>query len=265
MEDEVHLFIDDIGSRESNKEPNLQRRDGLDCFGLGGVMIDYQYINGVWKSYQDFCGKWKITYPLHSHEIRGGRDNFKWLKNPEIAADFMPDFTNFLCSLPVMGIATIIDRPGYVNRYHERYNGDPWFMDRTALTILLERAAKYADSKGKHLRVFFEQCGKNEDRDLISCAKALKVTGMPFANANSNYNGLVADDFKRIIRGDPRGKTKKLAQIQIADIYLYPMAKGGYDSEYKPYKQLKQAGKIIDAVLDSDEIDSLGIKYSCFD
>lgn len=264
MDDEIHLFIDDTGSRDSNKKPNIERRDGLDCFGLGGVMINYPDVDIVWQHHQAFCKKWNIDYPLHSHEIRGGRQNFKWLKNPEIAAEFMPDFTRFLTSLPVIGIAAIIDRPGYVKRYHDKYDGNPWHMDKTALTILLERAAKYADSRGKHLRVFFEQCGRNEDTDLKQHAKNLKIYGMPFSTPNPDYKGLVAADFKRIIRGEPREKTKKMAQIQIADLYLYPMAKGGYDPEYRPYKQLKVAGKIIDAWLTPEDIPNRGIKYSCF-
>ena len=265
MDDEIHLFLDDTGSRESNKKPHIERRDGLDCFGLGGVMIDFQEVKAVWQAHTAFCEEWGITYPLHSHEIRGGRDNFKWLKNPEKAAEFLPALTEFLCSLPVMGIAAVIDRPGYVKRYHEKYDGSPWHMDKTAFTILIERAAKYADAQGKHLRIFFEQCGKNEDRDMIACLKDLKINGMPFANASASYDGLTAADFKRIVRGEPRGKTKKMAQIQIADLYLYPMAKGGYDPSYRPYKQLLEAQKIIDATLSEADIPTLGIKYSCFD
>ena len=37
--------------------------------------------------------------------------------------------------------------------------------------------------------------------------------------------------------------------IQIADLVLYPMAKGGYDSDYRPYKKLKESGKLIDCLL----------------
>ena len=51
---------------------------------------------------------------------------------------------------------------------------------------------------------------------------------------------------------------------QIADLVLYPMAKGGYDSNYPPYKALKENNKLIDNLLPEDRIPLCGIKYSCF-
>ncbi|CAG1012369.1 hypothetical protein RHIZO_04239 [Rhizobiaceae bacterium] len=53
--------------------------------------------------------------------------------------------------------------------------------------------------------------------------------------------------------------------MQIADLFLYPMAKGGYDPTYRPYRALKESGRLIDAHLSPERIPSLGIKYSCFD
>ena len=137
---EVHLFVDDTGSRQPDHLPADERHDGMDCFGLGGVLIDTENLDAVWDAHREFCGKWEITYPLHSYEIRGGRSNFSWLKNPERAIEFLPDLENFLVSLPVMGIAAIIHRPGYAARYSERYEGRPWRMDKTAFSILIERS-----------------------------------------------------------------------------------------------------------------------------
>ena len=37
---EVHLFVDDTGSRQPDHVPAEDRHDGMDCFGLGGVLID---------------------------------------------------------------------------------------------------------------------------------------------------------------------------------------------------------------------------------
>ena len=53
--------------------------------------------------------------------------------------------------------------------------------------------------------------------------------------------------------------------IQIADLYLYPMATAGYDDNYKPYLALMKAGRLIDSVLPPENRSLLGIKYSCFD
>jgi hypothetical protein len=53
--------------------------------------------------------------------------------------------------------------------------------------------------------------------------------------------------------------------IQIADLVLYPMAKGGYDPDNRPYRKRKESGKLIDCLLTEDQIPLRGIKYSCCD
>lgn len=262
---EYHLFIDDTGSRDPDREPSEQRRDHLDCFGLGGILIKEEDVDEVKQRHAAFCTKHGITYPLHSYKIRGGRGDFGWLKKPESARAFFPELDAFLLNLPVIGIAAIIDRPGYVARYRDQYSNRLWYMCKTAYSILIERAAKYADSQGRVLRVFFEETGKSEDRDLIQYTKALKAEGMPFNGTTSaSYSSLSADDFKRLVMGEPKRRTKNTPMLQIADLMLYPMAKGGYDPTYKPYVDLMAAGKLIDALLPPQDRASLGIKYSCF-
>lgn len=266
MSDEVFLFFDDTGSREPDHVEPEKRRDGMDCFGLGGILINEEDIDALFKAHKDFCSKWGIDYPLHSSPIRGGRGKFGWLKQPEASFEFLTELEQFLISLPVIGIAAVIDRPGYVARYKKKYDGKPWLMCKTACTILIERAAKYADSQERHLRVFFEGAGPAEDGDIKNYVRAMKKGGMPFDGERSkNYGGLSAEDLKRIIRSEPRERTKKTPMIQIADLYLYPMAKGGYDPEYRPYEILLKHKKLIDALLTEDERKLLGIKYSCFD
>lgn len=238
----------------------------MDCFGLGGVLIDKEKLDEVWDAHRDFCDTWGITYPLHSHEIRGGRDNFSWLKNPERATEFMPALEEFLVGLPVLGIAAIIHRPGYVERYAKLYDGRPWRMDKTAFSILIERSAKFARSKGRRLRVFFERSGRQEDRDIVAFMKDLKAKGMPFDGDNAAvYGGLEASEFSELVLGEPKGRTKAAAMLQIADLYLYPMAKAGYDANYRPYLALMSAGRLVDSDMPSGNRRLLGIKYSCFD
>ena len=130
----------------------------------------------------------------------------------------------------------------------------------------MERSAKFADRLNRKLKIVFEECGRKEDNDTINYIRRLKKEGMPFNPGSSNgYHSLAADDFTRIILGDARRVTKNSAIAQIADMYLYPMMKGGYDPTYRPYKALLEAGRIIDATLGVDERPILGIKYSCFD
>ena len=139
-------------------------------------------------------------------------------------------------------------------------------MCKTAYQILIERSAKFCDLEGRKLEVFFEECGKHEDRDIISYTRELKTTGSFFNEDNSGrYDPLIASEYKRIVLGEPRRKTKKVSMIQVADLFLYPMAKGGYDPGYRAYTSLLENNMLIDCFLTEEEVESKGIKYSCFE
>lgn len=263
---EIHLYIDDTGGRDPDREPLVKRRDEMDCFAFGGILINEEDVDELFARYKAFCNSHHINYPLHSWAIRGGRGDFGWLKRPEAAFAFLSDLERFLVNLPIVGIAAVIDRPGYVSRYKEKYRDRLWLMSKTAYCILIERAAKFARSRGRKLRVFFERAGRVEDNELIAFARSLKKDGMPFDENNSaSYQSLSAAEFRDIVRGEPRGRTKATPMIQIADLVLYPMAKGGYDPTYRPYVSLMENKRLIDALLDPNERASLGIKYSCFE
>jgi Protein of unknown function (DUF3800) len=263
-----HLYIDDTGSRDPDKAYATDAYDegSMDCFGLGGVIIKEAEIDATIQAHKKFCAEQDITYPLHSHSIRRGRSKFAWLRTPEKEAVFMPALESYILSLPIVTVACIIDRPGYVARYKERFADRLWFMCKTAFTILVERAAKYVDEQGGAMEIYFEGSGQREDRDLIAYMRDLKARGMDFDKATSeDYRPLGSDDFQRLCLGKPYRKTKETPMIQLADLVLFPMAKGGYAQTYRPYAQLKAAGKLIDCHLREEEIPTRGIKYSCFD
>jgi hypothetical protein len=160
----------------------------------------------------------------------------------------------------------VVHRPGYVARYKEKYQDKLWLMCKTTFCILVERAAKYADKQGRKLEVVFESSGKSEDRDIVSYMKELKKSGNPFNPVTSHgYQPLSAEDFTRIILGSPQRQTKSNHLLQMADLFLFPMLKGGYDSQYFPYRRLKEAGKIIDCILSDIDLPHMSVKYSCFD
>lgn len=263
-----HLYFDDSGSRFPDHEPAEEdiRRDKMDGFALGGVLIKAEEVDEIYKKHKEFCAAWKIDYPLHSSKIRGGRNEFGWLKKPEDAREFLNNLEAYILSLPIIGVACVVDRPGYVQRYKERYKADTWLMCKTSFSILIERSAKFVDSQGRKLEVYFEQSGRKEDRDIKAYMKDLKTKGSPFSNDTSGaYKPLKAEDYKRIILGEPHQRTKAVPMIQIADLVLYPMRKYGYDKDYRPYHALKKAGKLIDCYLKESDIPNEGIKYSCFD
>lgn len=204
----------------------------MDYFALSGILIDEENIGSLIASYREFTKKWNITAPLHSTRIRGRRKAFTWLgRDAKKEQEFLGELETFIIGLPITSIACVIDRPGYVRRYTERYI-KPWLLCKTAFGILIERAAKYASSLGARLDIYFEQAGEQEDRDIQSYARALKNEGMPFDAVSSGvYQGFRPDDFKSIVIGEPNRVTKQVPMMQVADLVLYPMVKGGYDQK----------------------------------
>jgi hypothetical protein len=262
----VHLYIDDSGTRRTDREPQMERRDAMDYFALGGLLVHEQNVKHLIEAHRKFSLRWNIDYPLHSTKIRGRRGPFSWLGNDGARErDFLSDLEWTILGLPAVGIACAVDRPGYVARYADRYE-KPWLLCKTAFAILVERAAKYASKHGAKLQIYFEQAGQHEDRDIMSYAKLLEEEGMPFDPGTSGgYDGLRPEDFKSILLGQPNRITKKVPMVQFADLMLFPMVKGGYDPQYRPYAKMIHSKRIIDAVLAPEARASLGIKYSCFD
>jgi hypothetical protein len=267
MKQKYFLYIDDSGTRFPDKTDDLVRKDGMDHFALGGVLVADKDVHDIIKRHSDFCKKWKITYPLHSTEIRGKRHTFSWLeKSAKTNEKFLGELQDLLLSLPVIGFAAVVHRPGYNARYEKLYGEKRWWMCKTAFSILLERVGKYLKNNNGIAEVRFEGVGKREDKALIQYCKDLKKSGMPFdAKTSSKYKNLNASDFGELFLGDPRWRKKDNEFVQIADLYLYPMAKRKYDPTYNPWIKLFENAKVIDALIPACDWPECGIKYSCFD
>ena len=61
---------------------------------------------------------------------------------------------------PVIGIACVIDHLGYNARYAAQYLENRWMLCKTAFSVVVERAAKFAVGQGQRLRVMPEKCNK---------------------------------------------------------------------------------------------------------
>ncbi|MBU1046388.1 DUF3800 domain-containing protein [Patescibacteria group bacterium] len=264
---DYYFYIDDSGSRNPDKQDFTDRDDHLDHFALGGVLIATNDRELIMKKYNKFCEKWNITYPLHSSEIRSARKNFTWLKeSKENKEKFTKEIGEFLVSLPVMGFASVIYRPGYNERYKEKYGDNRWRMCKTAYNVLIERVSKYLKKENKTMYVRFEEAGKVENKAIIKYTRDLKNDGHPFSfQTSKKYNPLTNEDYKKIILGRPKRKMKVNSLVQIADLYLYPMAKRKYDSGFIPWTMLYENKRVIDACLSEVDLNIEGIKYSCFD
>lgn len=259
------LYFDDTGVRDPNKMPDIPRKDGMDCFGLGGVIVREEDICEILAGHTEFCEKWGIDYPLHSSRIRCGQGKFSWLRQHDNSEQFWAALEEWLLSLPIICTACVVHRPGYVERYKDYYQERLWLMCKTAYSILIERSAKFAEQQSRSLEVYFEQTGKKEDRNIAKYAKELKSSGLPFSEMTSGtYEPLTGEGFRRIVLGDPRRRMKMDPMCQIADLVLYPIAKGGYDPEFRTYAKLKEGKKLVDSLLNEKELHHVGIKYFCF-
>jgi hypothetical protein len=260
------LYLDDSGTRNPDRRvaKELTYRD---WFTLGGVLTKEEDEGVIRTAHSNFCERWGITYPLHSYDIRAEKENFTWLAALEGREHtrFMRELSEMLLSIPVIGHACVVDRPGYNHRYRETYGRQTWMLCRTAFAVICERAAKHARKNGCRLRVYVEEGDKSADDYIRDYYSSLRSDGMPFAvDPSAKYAPLGAAELAHTLY-DLDFKAKSSPMAQIADLYTYPIARGGYDPEYFPYVQLRQRNKLIDSLLTEEEVPHLGIKYSCFD
>lgn len=262
----MSLYLDDSGTRNPDEKRPAQFMY-RDWFTLGGYIIREEEEGILRTAHANFCTDWKINYPLHSYDIRAEHQNFRWLGLLDDAEynKFMKQLSALLLNIPITGIACVVDRPGYNARYREKFGRQTWKLCQTAFSVVVERAAKFAIKNGCKLRVYVEEGDKTADDYIRSYYSALKKTGMPFASDSSaKYAPLSADQLRNALY-DLDFKAKSSPMVQIADLYAYPIARGGYDEKYGPYADLRECRKLIDDYLSAEEISHLGIKYSCFE
>jgi hypothetical protein len=258
--------MDDSGTRNPDKKI-VDVSTYRDWFALGGILLKEEDEGMVRTAHANFCEKWGIAYALRSYDIRLMARRYSWLSklHAKERSEFMRDLTRMLVGLPVIGYAAVIDRPGYNRRYRAKYGRQTWQLCRTAFAVICERAAKKARADGCKLRVYVEEGDKTADGYIRNYYADLRTKGMPFASDNmAKYAPLSTEELADTLY-DLDFKSKSSPLDQIADLYLYPMARGGYDPDYAPYLSLHENKKLIDDHLPAEEIPHLGIKYSCFE
>jgi hypothetical protein len=262
MPDVLCLYLDDSGTRNPNRksDPNIFR----DWFAQGGIIFREEDEETIRQLHADFCKRWGISYPLHSVDIRSRSKNFSWLRTAsgEDYTKFVEDLAGMLLAIPAFVHASVIDRPGYDARYRKQHR-NVWSLCKTAFSIVCERSAKYAAAEERVVRVFVERGDRTADGRISGYFKELRTEGMPFDGGRSaKYQPMATGDLKRVLY-DLKFKAKDSAVMQMADLLLYPVARGRYEPAYLPWQMLLQQKKIIDFHVSDAE--TLGIKYSCFE
>ena len=67
----VNLYMDESGTRHPAKKQGREAAHKHDWFAFGGVLVRSEDEMKARDLHSAFCQNWKITYPLHSSEIRG--------------------------------------------------------------------------------------------------------------------------------------------------------------------------------------------------
>jgi Protein of unknown function (DUF3800) len=267
MVDVVNFYMDDSGTRHPDHDPGKRAAHGYDWFALGGVLVKNADEPRARDLHAEFCDEWDIDYPIHSVEVRGTTGGFAWLKDlPKAEKDeFYEDLYQLLREAPVIGLACVIDRPGYNDRYREKYGRQRWALCKTAFNVAIERAAKFARSQKSRLRVAPERCNKPEDAVLKQYYEDLKIEGLPFAPDTSERDRpLTPAQFQETLY-EFRPKYKSSPMVQLADLFLWPICMGGYHASNRPYERLKADNKLIECIIPEKDWPVLATKYSCFD
>jgi hypothetical protein len=267
MPDVLHFYVDDSGTRHPDHHSNGLPGHDRDWFALGGILIKQEHEEAARAQHEAFCRAWSITAPLHSSGIRGKSGAFSWLGEVELETyeRFMYELSEMLAGMPIIGHACVIDRPGYDSRYLGVYGRQRWRLCKTAFSVSVERAAKFARREGYKLKVFVERGDKKTDRWMKQDYEQLRSVGMPFdLGTSGRYAPLTAAQFTETLR-EFKTKHKTSPMMQVADLYLWPICIGGYDPANRPYNLLRDRGKLIDNHVAPEDVPALGIKYSCWE
>jgi len=262
---QLNLYFDDTGSRHPDKKSDASR-DGRDWFALGGFLIKQEDEDSAKRLHAEIVEKWNIQKPFHLTDMLARRQGFSWLGKltDENHDKFWWDYKTFLARIPAIGIACVIDRPGYVGRgYLEKHGANKWLLCRSAFDIMVERSVKIAKSQDRKLGIIFEgSVGTNDT--IKEYFKNLKENGLAFDQSNSTqYKPLSKEDFSSTL-STIEYKDKQSQLLQIADSYVYAMARNGYDKHFPLYIRLRDAKRIANFALSNEQIAEMGVKYYCF-
>lgn len=263
----LRLYFDDTGSKHPDKKSDESRR-GRDWFGLGGYIVREEDVDAARAAHDAIVKKWGVRNPFHMTDMLAEKKHFAWLGRlkQEDNDRFWRDYKDFLCGLPVIGTACIIDRPGYVARgYLEKHGSNKWLLCRSAFDILVERSVKYARSQGRKLDIICESdTGANET--IRRYFRNLKANGLGFNQQTSEkYKPLSQEDFAATL-GTLEWKGKPHPMVQIADSFIYTIARGRYEQKWHIYRRLRDAKRISTfAFSTKEEVAAMGVKYYCFE
>lgn len=264
MHNKYVFYMDDFGTRTTCRGATNASSPAHELsFALGGVIVASEDVDALSKKVKSFCEKWEVP-ALHGNKIRSGKGKFGFLKKDEGRKEaFFIDLEQLVLDDRLIAHACVICRPGYRDRYLEKYpDGTRWDMSKTAFDISVERAAKLAMQSGRKLDVVYERTGEKEDKLLERYFADLKAAGMGFCTENSKqYEPLTETQFTdhlNVIWPDGKGN----ALLQLADLFVHPVSHITCGKRNRAYDQLVGREMLLDF---KHKDGAVGVKYSCYD
>ncbi|MBL0769568.1 DUF3800 domain-containing protein [Sphingopyxis sp. DHUNG17] len=265
---EMTFYMDETGNRQPDKNKD-RSREGRDWFALGGFLINREDEEATKWRRDEVARELGARRPFHITDMLAETKGFSWLGRltERDRRAFWIAYQEFLCDIPVVGFACVIDRPGYGARgYIEKHGDQKWLLCRSAFDIAVERAVKYARLERRKLRIVFES-DPPFDPIMKGYFAKLKEEGLEFdAGRSGKYQPLSAADFRETLTTvEARPKSNRL--LQLADSYIYAIARGRYERKFSIWRDLCDHRKIANFAVggDADKIRAMGIKYYCFD
>ncbi|MDQ0422953.1 hypothetical protein J2045_004003 [Peteryoungia aggregata LMG 23059] len=265
--DSQHLifFMDDFGTRTMcNPAEEMPMAPHEFSFGLGGILVPSEAVAEISQAVIRFCEKWRVP-ELHGNKIRSGKGKFAFLKEGGQRRErFFAELEDLLIDERMLAHACVICRPGYRDRYFERYPvASRWHMSRTAFDIAVERAAKFAIMLKRRLSIVYERSGQKEDRLIESYFHGLKTIGTEFDVQNAGkHSPLPREELSRtLLTIWPDGKANPM--LQLADLVIHPLCHRPTGLPNRAYSRLEEARQILDFRCNGDA--TIAVKYSCYD
>lgn len=264
LSDKFIFYMDDFGTRTTCKGATTVDSPVHEfSFALGGIIVASEDVEALSKNVRQFCERWSVP-SLHGNKIRSAKGKFGFLKgDPAKKEQFYTELEALVVDDRLIAHACVICRPGYRDRYLEKYpDTNRWEMSKTAFDISVERAGKFALGQGRKLDVVFERTGAKEDRLLEVYFAELKSKGMGFcADKSQQYDPLSNATFSELLNimwSD--GKSNPM--LQLADLVVHPVCHVTSGKHNRAYEQLCNKKMLLDF---KDQDHTIGVKYSCFD
>jgi hypothetical protein len=264
----LHLYIDETGPRHPDRAA-VPTKHGFDWFAMGGILIRAEDEDKAKLDLANFIKQWpQIRAPLHLTDMRSEKKKFAWLGklSVEDREKFWSQYRTFLATIPVAGTACVIDRPGYISRGYGKRHGDAkWLLCRSAFNIVAERSAKLAKQQGRRLKIFYEMADPSTNDMIEQYFYDIKAQGLGFdVQTSAKYLPLKTAEFEHLLL-DIEGKDKTNRMMQIADSYVYSIARGSYERKFIIYRRLAESGRLITSQVEAQFAGILGIKTYCFE